>query len=156
MSDSTYWESIYIVCPAILGVYFTFMYTIPAQIEYYLKKTKYIAIGTVVVAVVNVVANVILVPRFGYQAAVYVTVGTYILYFVFHMVIAYFITSKQLPFNIKSISLYILCVCMLCVIMQICADNWVLRYPICLVFCLFILISNWEAIKPYYERLKRK
>ena len=53
MSDSSYWSSIRIIAPAVLGVYFTFLYGFPIEIEYYLKKTHYIAAGTVISAAIN-------------------------------------------------------------------------------------------------------
>jgi len=146
MSAPEYWESIQIVGPAVLGIYFTFLYTIPSQIEHYYKKTKYIAIGTVAAAVLNIVANVMLVPVYGYEAAVYVTVATYILYFVFHVLIADRITKGRLPFSIMKICGYALGVCGLCGIVQIILDKWIFRYLLALLWCAVIAAVNRNVL----------
>ena len=147
MSASEYWDAIEIVGPAVLGVYFTFLYTIPSQVEHYYKKTKYIAIGTVAAAVLNVAANVILVPRYGYEAAVYVTVATYVVYFVFHVLIANGITKGEPPFSIMRICGYAICVCAMCGTVQIILDKWILRYLLALLWCVGIALINKNVLR---------
>lgn len=146
MSSLEYWSAIKIVCPAVLGIYFTFLYTIPSQIEYYYKKTKYIAFGTGVAAVLNVVANVMFVPRFGYESAVYVTVVTYVIYFIFHVFIANRIAEGNLPFNFKGICGYVLCVCAMCCVVQSILDIWILRYLLAMLWCVGITIVNKKVV----------
>ena len=133
MAAEDYWESITIVAPAILGVFFTFLYGIPAQIEYYYKKTNYIAIGTVAAALINVSLCVWLIPLYGYAAAVYVTVLTYILYFIAHMIIASIITKWNPPFETITITKTILIVCAMCVLSMFLISNWWLRYVILVI-----------------------
>lgn len=139
MGGQSYWRAIDIVCPAILGVYFTFLYTIPVQIEYYHKKTKYIAIGTMVAALFDILACSILIPQYGYKCAVYITVVTYVLYFVAHVVIASYITNKKLPFSLKQIMIYAISVCIMCVVIQSNLDRWGIRY-ICVIIYIGINI----------------
>lgn len=83
-----YWDAMYSVIPIVVGGYFMFLYTFPSCVEYYYAKTKYIALGTGGAAVINIVLNVLCIQRFGYIAAAYTTLATYLLYFVFHYVIA--------------------------------------------------------------------
>ena len=52
------------------------------------KKTKYIAMGTSLAAVLNIVLNYIFIKKFGYQAAAWTTLFSYIALFIFHWVIA--------------------------------------------------------------------
>lgn len=149
MADSSYWSSIRIIAPAILGVFFTFLYGFPVEIEYYYKKTNYIAIGTVISATINVFLCIFLVPEYGYESAVYVTLLTYVLYFIAHMVIAYFITQKQLPFEIKQMSLYIIAVCLTCCLIQLALDLWVVRYLVTVVWSV-ILYKKYRVIVDAY------
>ena len=44
LGPSSYWESIYCVIPIVAAGYFTFLYTIPCQVEYYHAKTGFISI----------------------------------------------------------------------------------------------------------------
>lgn len=91
-----YLESVYCVIPIVCGGFFAMMYNIPASVEYYHEKTKYIATATVIAAVLNVGLNYIFIKRTGYIAAAYTTLITYILYFVFHMILSCKIEGKWL------------------------------------------------------------
>lgn len=88
MGGAEYAQSRYVVLPIVLGVYFSFLYTLPSGIEYYHKKTNIIAIGTMAAAALNVVLNSTFIPRFGYVAAAYTTVFCYVCYFLIHLLIA--------------------------------------------------------------------
>lgn len=149
MSDSSYWESIPILAPAILGVYFTFLYSFPVEIEYYFKKTNYIAIGTVLSAVINVTLCLVLVPKYGYETAVYVTVFTYILYFIAHMIISYFITQKNLPFEMKKMVYYIIAVCITCCLIQLTLNYWFARYIVAIMWTVFLYVRYKDLVKTY-------
>lgn len=156
MSAQEYWAAAEIVCPAILGVHFTFLYGLPAQIEYYLKKTNYIAIGTAAAALLNIGGCIALVPRFGYEAAVYVTVVTYALYFVAHMLIANMLTRGSLPFEMKWMWIYTLAVIAAFVFMQAFIDLWVVRYIGAAVWCIAVGFLNRHVISSFIARLNRK
>ncbi len=157
MANQSYWDAIMIVCPAVLGVYLTFLYTIPALIEYYYKKTKYIAAGTIVAAIVNLIACLVLVPRFGYQAAVYITVGTYVLYFLIHMVIASVIAKDKFPFSRKSLLLYPIAVIGFCFLVQTSLSTWLIRYILMVIWCIALGCFNRNAIKDVLlTRLKQR
>lgn len=88
LARKDYWEAVYSVIPIIAGGYFAFLYTIPSNVEYYHGKTKYIAIGTMLAAVINIILNYIFINKCGYIAAAYTTLVTYFLYFVFHYILA--------------------------------------------------------------------
>ena len=83
-----YWGCTDCVVPVVLGGFFAFLYTLPATIEYFYSKTKYIAIGTMSAAALNIILNYIFIPKYGYVAAAYTTLVTYILYFMFHYIFA--------------------------------------------------------------------
>lgn len=154
MADCSYWAAIQIICPAMLGVFFTFLYTLPAQIEYYYKKTKFIAIGTLVAALINVCLCLVCVPKYGYQSAVYVTVFTYIVYFIMHMLVASYITKNNLPFNVKAIMGYVIALCLLCICVQFLLNNWLVRYIIAFVWCVVIAGLNYDVIKSLLKSRK--
>ena len=91
-----YWQSTDCVVPVVIAGYFSFLYTLPVMIEYFYGKTKWIAAGTMLAAVINVVLNYIFIPRFGYISAAYTTMVTYFLYFLFHYVLSTKIHGKSL------------------------------------------------------------
>ena len=83
-----YWDSTNCVVPVVIGGYFAFIYTLPVMIEYFYGKTKFIAVGSVLAAAINVILNAFFIPRYGYIAAAYTTMLTYFLYFLFHFLMA--------------------------------------------------------------------
>lgn len=83
-----YWSTTSCIVPIVIGGYFSFIYTIPVYVEYFYKKTKYIALGSLLAAILNIILNYLCIPKYGYIAAAYTTLITYLLYFVFHYLLA--------------------------------------------------------------------
>lgn len=79
-----YMQAIYVVPPVAASVYFIFLYNMFSTIEYYYQKTIYISCATLSAALVNIGLNFILLKRFGYYAAGYTTLISYILLSVVH------------------------------------------------------------------------
>ena len=96
LGSNKYAESANLVAPIVASGYFAFLYYLPAVVEYYYEKTKFIAVGTSCAAVINVVLNYIFIHRFGYVAAAYTTLFTYMLYFSFHYYIYRKIEKERL------------------------------------------------------------
>lgn len=96
MADETYWESIIIIPYIFAGYYFSYMYTLEVKTELYYKKTNLISLGTILSAAMNIILNILFVPKYGYIAAAATTTISYFFLFVFH----YLITSKIIRRNI--------------------------------------------------------
>ncbi|HIT67891.1 MAG TPA: oligosaccharide flippase family protein [Candidatus Merdisoma merdipullorum] len=79
-----YQEAIWCIPPVVLSVFFTFLYTFFATFEFYYEKTRYIASATVGGALLNIVLNYFGIQLFGYVAAAYTTLFSYILYAMLH------------------------------------------------------------------------
>ena len=144
LGSSKYSDATYCVIPIIAGGFFTFLYSLPCQVEYYREKTKYLAFATVCAAAVNIVLNYIFIKRYGYVAAAYTTLVTYIFYFLFHFFLAYKIEGKQL-FSGKAItacSLVILCVSAV----ALCTLRLILvRYGLIVVALVGISLFVWKT-----------
>ena len=158
LSAPGYWESRYVAVPIVLSMYFAFLYILPAGVEYYLKKTQYIAAGTMAVAVLNVVLNALCIPRFGYVAAAYTTVVSYALYYLFHTLL-----SRRLfgQWVVESGGLFALigCVAAVSLLAQVCVDAWMIRWGAALALgggCLAVLIRRREQWKPVLRGLLGK
>ncbi|MDF2820336.1 MAG: polysaccharide biosynthesis protein [Clostridiales bacterium] len=146
LGSQAYSNSIEVLIPVILAIYFTFLYTIPAQLEYYKKKTGLIAISTIIAGIVNIVLNMLLIPKYGYIAAAYTTLISYILNFVFHMIVSKRI-SEYWPFDIKVISLNIIIVIIFSIISYVLVDFMLVRWLI----IVFILGSSVYIYRRYFK-----
>ena len=96
MGGKAYLSGIYCVPPIVLGVICQYIYTHYVNIEMHLKKTKYVSIGTIIAALLNIILNILFVPKYGYVAASYTTLISYIVLMGIH----YFITHKILAVKI--------------------------------------------------------
>ena len=78
----------FIAIPMIIDAYILFLYNIIVPSEYYTKKTKYIMLGTLIAATINLITNYIFIKAFGFIAAAYTTLFSYVCYLVLHIVIS--------------------------------------------------------------------
>ena len=107
MATPDYYDCMDISIIILIGYYFATLYYIPCEVEYFHKKTKYIAFSTVSCAILNIILNYYLLTHFSYKSAAVSTVVSYFLYFLFHMYMAYKI-SGYWPFDIKRMGIGIL------------------------------------------------
>lgn len=158
LSAPGYWESRYVAVPIVLSMYFAFLYILPAGVEYYLKKTQYIAAGTMAVALLNVALNALCIPRFGYVAAAYTTVVSYALYYLFHTLLARRLYGRWV---VESGRLFALigCVTAVSLLAQVCVDAWPVRWGLALVLgggCVCALIRRRAQWVPLLRGLLGK
>lgn len=79
-----YYNSIWVIPPVAMSVYFMFAYDLFAKFEFYYEKTNFISMATAIVAIINIITNFIFIRLFGFVAAGYTTLVCYILYVIFH------------------------------------------------------------------------
>lgn len=84
LGPKEYAEGAYLVAPISTSVFFTFLYSLFGNIEFYFEKSKFVMIASVLGAVLNIILNAICIPLFGYQAAAYTTLVCYIAFSVTH------------------------------------------------------------------------
>ncbi len=90
MSTEAYWSAIPLLPLLTIGQYCVFLYSFPVNFEFYSMKTRSIAIGTMLAAILNIALTVTLVPAFGMMGAAFSTMVSYLALFIFHFCIARF------------------------------------------------------------------
>lgn len=83
-APAAYQEAIWTIPSVTMSVFFMFLYTFFATFEFFYEKTKYAAGATIGSALLNVLLNYIFIPRFGYIAAGYTTLFSYIVLAILH------------------------------------------------------------------------
>ena len=78
----------YVAIPMIIDAFILFMYNVIVPSEYYMKKTQYIMLGTLVAAIINIITNYYFIKRYGFIAAAYTTLFSYICYVALHTTIS--------------------------------------------------------------------
>lgn len=88
LSTEEYWGAVSALPPLIVGQYCVFLYSFPVNYEFYAMKTRSVAVGTALAALLNLVLAVVLVPEFGMMGAAAATMCAYLALFLFHFLIA--------------------------------------------------------------------
>jgi len=76
-----YTGAIELIPPVVIGCVFVSMSNILCDVEIFEKKTKSMAIATMIAGVINIALNLMLIPKFGYIAAAYTTLIGYAAWF---------------------------------------------------------------------------
>lgn len=85
-APSKYKESVWIIPPLAASVFVMYFYQHFINIEFYFEESGLTAIASCGAAVLNVALNYWLIPRYGYFAAGYTTLISYLVFAVFHYV----------------------------------------------------------------------
>lgn len=101
-ADNAYGQAVYAVPPLVAVCFFGFLYNTFANIEYYYKETKYVSMASIVAGSVILLANFMLVPHFGYIAAAYSSLLSYITYALMH----YFFMKKTISKYLDGTEIY--------------------------------------------------
>lgn len=150
-----YLQSISMIPPLILSVGFQFLYSMYVNIEQYEKKTKGMAVATCVAALIDIVLNYLLIPRYGYWVAAYTTMISYIVLFLIHFMLVhrmrlYIVYNTIYVFGIICLMLFIGLL-----MPKLYEINW-LRYCILVIYigCLIVLLiyNRKEIIKIFQAK----
>lgn len=87
----------YCLVPIATSVFFFFVYTVIVDIEIYYGKNYYVAIASVIAAILNLVLNYIFIPKYGFLAAGYTTLVSYCFTMIIHCVFL-----KKIQKSVKS------------------------------------------------------
>jgi len=84
MADEKFYPALNLVPVIIIGYIFQFFYTLYVGYAFYYKKTPLIAVFTVIAGLTNIGLNYWLIPIFGYPAAAFTTLISFIVLFILH------------------------------------------------------------------------
>lgn len=96
LGGEKYHESVYLIAPMITGTLYRFFSYAFSAVQSFENKTKYVALGTIIVMVTNVVLNFICIQLVGYQAAAYTTCASYFLLLVVQGVLEMRVTGRRI------------------------------------------------------------
>lgn len=154
LASSNYWDGIKIIPPVVLSNFIIFAYTLYVNIEHYHKKTKGITFNTVIAAITNIILNLLLIPRYGYVAAAFTTLVSYLVSFVLH---AY--KSKKLEPNLYSITYFALPlmeIVIATVLFYVFMDNSIARWVILIIYVVAMLAKERNRIVVYFPSLTHR
>lgn len=96
LAPAEYHAAVYVIPPVAMSNLLLFLFNLFANVEYYYKETKMVAIASVFSAIANIVLNYIFIKMFGYVAAGYTTVFCYSLFSVCHYIFMKKVCKKHI------------------------------------------------------------
>ncbi len=149
--NKRYFEALSMVPIIIVSYFFFFLYTMYVNYAFYYKKTKNIALFTIIAGGVNILLNYLLIPKYGYFAAAWVTLISYALLFGLH----YFNVKIVLKVkNAVSIKVFIYPIVILGTVsfihyfLMICDFKYLISLIIRIGILLIILVLSYRKFKP--------
>lgn len=159
-ASAEYQEAVYVFPPVVVSVFFTFVYLVYINIEFYFEKTNYVMIVSLTGAVLNIVLNYIFIQIYGYVAAAYTTVFCYALIAAGHFLLHKFILKKKnisTPvYHNKLILFYSIVVVAFMFISILLYENTVIRYCFIGVIAVICLFNIKKLIKVFKTALQKQ
>lgn len=157
LAPEEYHDSVWVVPPVAASVFFMFLYTLFANVEFYFEKNKFIMIASVIAAILNIGLNYLFLPIFGYLVAGYTTLISYIIYSLAHFLFVKKITREYLDdkniYDYKFILISSIIILLLSLVALFLYNFVILRYIIIAVF-LLSLFFNKDKIKKLFKIIK--
>ena len=152
-ASKKYESGVYLIIPIVLATYFQFLYTLSVNAEFYYKKTKIIAVNTVIAAGINFGLNIMFIPHFGALAAAATTVIAYLVSFIFH-----YLYCKRIDRELFPARMFLLPVCTVLgftVFQYITMDYVILRWIFGILFLFaYLLCMYWKERSLFHYLLK--
>lgn len=114
----------------VLAIYLTFMYQFPVNFEFFHKKTKIVAIGTVCAAYINIMLNFFLIDVWGFYGAAIATMLSYLMLFILHYVIVNRYMEFKYYLGVKLFIPGLVVICLISIIYYVLKDALYLRWSL--------------------------
>jgi O-antigen/teichoic acid export membrane protein len=138
MAPPEYWPGISLIPLIALAYYFNFLYSFPANYEFYNAKVKLIFIGTVCAAIINIVCNFVFIPLYAGIGAAIATLVSFVFLFIFHEIIARFII-KNYDYRFTMYLKGLFPVIIASIIFYITQDFWYIRWGMGIILGIYLL-----------------
>ena len=155
LGPKDYQVGVWVIAPVTIGTVCQFIYQQYVHIELHLKKTQYISMGTIISACLNIGLNFIFIPKYGFIAAAYTTLVSYLV----NMLVHFFVTRVILKVKLYDdwfmfVALGI--VAAVSAVFMLLYSTILIRYALLVVICALYFILNRKTIVVAYNNIKKK
>lgn len=150
-----YWDAKWMVAPVAIGTFYQYIYSNFSNVELYTKKTVWIAVGSVMAAILNYVLNAIFIPIYGYNVAAVTTMVGYLALMIFHWIFAR-VTFGQHVYDNKSVLLHCILTTGIGLLMMYLYNWTIIRYIALIVFLVVACLIYRTELMSYYTKWKLK
>lgn len=148
-----YVEAVFVIPPVAISLLMLFYAQMFICVEFYYEKKKRLVIASVVAALLNIILNWIFIPKFGYIAAAYTTLFSYIVFaFANYLAMKSILKELSLEDNaydyFKMIMVFIALI--VCSVLGIVLYSYVIARLIVALIVLIVLIIKRKTLYDYY------
>ena len=153
-----YIDSIALVIPICLGVYFNYMFQLFARVQEYYEQKHTIVVASVSCAALNIVLNYIFIKIYGYKAAAYTTFVCYFafcfLHYVFYRIACRKHNHKEIYDKKGLVGISIALVAMAFVI-ELISDNYIIKYVL-LALIMILVVAKRNDIVNFAKKMMNR
>ena len=149
VAPKNYQSAVWVIPPLVGCTFFTFLYGLFANIEFFYEKSFYVMCASVLGAILNIILNFIFIPRFGFIAAGYTSMFCYICFCLAHYVFSKIILRQKniVPFyNIKMFFVISIVYILVTLILTIFYKIILFRYLFICVLIVIVFINREKYI----------
>lgn len=154
-----YIESVDVIVPICLGVYFNYVFQLFARVQEYYERKLTVIIPSIACAILNLVLNYVFINLCGYQAAAYTTFTCYALFCLIHFLFYRKVCRELLYgaalYDVKGILLISLAIMVSGIAIVFINHILWLKYTIILIGLLVLLIKRQCIIDAVKETMKK-
>lgn len=157
LADKKYYEGVYVIPPVSLGLFFSFFYTIYANIEFFYSKNKFSMYISMSGAALNIILNYFGIKFFGYIAAAYTTLICYAFFSIGHFIYTRSIIVHECNYKLNAHKMIIVSVLLLIfdVMFTFVYDIILIRYLLILLIIMFAFVFR-KRIKEAMVTIQEK
>jgi len=153
-ASEEYYSAVNIIPPVAVSGYFMFVYLIFANIEFFFEANKFIMVASVGAAIINITLNLLLIPRFGYYAAGFTTLVSYIIYSIAHLIFAEKIMKNKMNntsmIDIKFLAIWSLVITVFSLLSGLLYEQFITRYIMVFIITFVVFLFR----KKIFTQLK--
>lgn len=162
MADEEYYAARWVVPPVAASVFFLFLTQLFINIEFFFEEKSMLVAGSILSALVNIGLNALFIPKFGFVAAGYTTLFSYLLFALCNYVCAIRVLKKHWPekkisqiYNIKLLFLMSAVFLILMVGCTLLYDYMVIRYGIVAIVLVLAVVFRKKLLE-FVRIVKRR
>ena len=156
LGGTEYLPAVYCIPPIAMGCVCQFIYTMFVNVEQFSKKTVGMAIASMSAALFNYILNSLLIPRYGYVAAAYTTLASFMWLLIAHMYLVYRLKLSQI-YEYKFIAGVVVVMCGLTAGGNWLYTNTLVRWIVIILYVavlLVVLLKNKSNVLKLLKSLK--
>ncbi|PRY82459.1 O-antigen/teichoic acid export membrane protein [Alkalibacterium olivapovliticus] len=150
IAPEEYWGADVSIPLIILSSYLIFIYSLYINIEHIHKKSKSVAVNTIVATVINIGLNYYIIQLYGYHGAAATTFVSYLILFYLHYRGARKLESELLPLKLLIKPLFLITLNVL--IYYLFLDAFSVRWYLLILQMGYIALSNFDKLTIFFKR----